>query len=427
MREDLLHFIWKYKKLQLADLITSDNETVTIIDVGLHNHQSGPDFFNSKIKIGNQLWAGNVEMHLKSSDWYVHNHQQDSNYNNVILHVVWQDDSEIFRSDGTKIPTVALKNYISQDLLNNYQNLLNQSGKSFINCENEIASVDDFLLNNWKERLFFERLEAKSDLVYVLLKESNNDWEQVLFKMLLKNFGLKINGQAFMSLANALDFSILKKLRNDTFALESVFFGMSSLLEKNTIVDDYYIQLKKEYQFQKKKFELQEAAVQKPEFFKLRPSNFPTIRLSQLASLYSKHQNLFSVLINCNDLSEMYRLFNIKASEYWTNHYTFGKLSKKNPKRLTKKFIDLLIVNTILPIKFSHAKYLGKVVDEEIQQLISHLKSEENTIVSNYKMLKVNIKNAGDSQAIIQLYNEYCSKNRCLQCAVGAELLKGNS
>jgi len=423
VREELLHFIWKYKKLQLEDLVTSENEPLKIVDVGTHNHLSGPDFFNSKVDIDDQLWAGNVEIHLKSSDWFAHSHEQDPNYNNVILHVVWDDDTEVFRSGGSKIPTLELKNYISKDLLNAYQKLFDQDKKSFINCENDIAEVDDFIFENWKERLFFERLESKSNFVFELLEASQNDWEQVLFKMLLKNFGLKINGQAFFSLANALDFSVVRKLRTNNKSLESVLFGMAHLLNEESVVDDYFIQLKKEYTYQKNKFDLKEIGVQKPEFFKLRPPNFPTIRLSQLASLYSKQENLFSEVVDASNLEQLYKIFNVAASEYWSDHFTFGKPSKKHPKKLTKKFIDLLVINTILPMKFCHAKSLGKDVNDEILKVISQIKSEENSIVSNFKSLKIPIKNAKDSQTILQLYNEYCTKNKCLQCAVGSSLL----
>jgi len=427
VKEDLLHFIWKYKKLQLQDLVTSKNEPVSIVDAGIHNHLSGPDFFNSKIKIDGQLWAGNVEIHLRSSDWYAHDHEQDSNYDNVILHVVWEDDGEVFHSDSSKVPTLELKNYISKDLLNAYQKLFDQKGKSFINCEKDISQVDDFLFENWKERLYFERLERKSDFVFELLKESQNNWEQILFTMLLKNFGSKINGRAFLSLAKALDFSAVRKLRSGAFQLESVFFGMSNLLHDDSIVDDHYIQLKKEYGYQKNKFDLKEEGVQKPEFFKLRPPNFPTVRLSQLAALYFKNQNLFSEVINASGLEQFYEIFDVAASEYWNDHFTFGKISKKSPKKLTKKFIDLLIINTLLPLKFCYAKHSGKDVNEEIIGIVSQIKYEENTIVSNFRSLKVGVKKAKDSQAILQLYNEYCTKNRCLQCAIGSNLLNRNS
>lgn len=424
MREDLLHFIWKYKKLQLTDLVTSNDESVVLIDVGLHNHLSGPDFFYAKVNIDGRLWVGNVEIHIKSSDWYAHRHEEDVKYDNVILHVVWEDDASVFRKDGSEIPTLELKNYIPKKLLLAYQNLFDKKQKTFNNCEKDIAHVDAFIFQNWLERLYFERLERKSEFVLALLKDSKNNWEQVLFALLLKNFGLKINGEAFLSLSNALDFSVIRKLQSDVSQLESVFFGMSNLLEDETVLDNYYIQLKKEYQYVKNKFDLKDDGVLKPEFFKLRPPNFPTIRLSQLANLYTTQQNLFDKVINANSVEELYLLFDVCASEYWNDHFTFGKSTKKRTKKLTKKFIDLLIINSILPLKFCYSQQLGNDINEDILKIISKIKKEDNSIISNFKVLEVIPKNAKDSQAILQLYNEYCTKNRCLECAIGTELLK---
>lgn len=424
MREDLLHFIWKYKKLQLTDLVTSNDESVVLIDVGLHNHLSGPDFFYAKVNIDGQLWVGNVEIHIKSSDWYAHRHEEDVKYDNVILHVVWEDDASVFRKDGSEIPTLELKNYIPKKLLLAYQNLFDKKQKTFNNCEKDIAHVDAFIFQNWLERLYFERLERKSEFVLALLKDSKNNWEQVLFALLLKNFGLKINGEAFLSLSNALDFSVIRKLQSDVSQLESVFFGMSNLLEDETVLDNYYIQLKKEYQYVKNKFDLKDDGVLKPEFFKLRPPNFPTIRLSQLANLYTTHQNLFDKVINANSVEELYLLFDVCASEYWNDHFTFGKTTKKRTKKLTKKFIDLLIINSILPLKFCYSQQLGNDINEDILKIISKIKKEDNSIISNFKVLEVIPKNAKNSHAILQLYNEYCTKNRCLECAIGTELLK---
>lgn len=427
MKEDLLHFIWKYKKLQLDDLFGTNNEPIDIVETGIHNQLAGPDFFNAKVNIDGQLWAGNVEIHLKSSDWYAHNHEQDANYNNVILHVVWEDDGAVFRSDNSEIPTLELRNYIPNGLLDAYQNLFDKRGVRFINCEKSIAQVDAFMFENWLERLYFERLQRKSQLVLELLERSKNDWEQVLFALLLKNFGLKINGASFLSLAQALDFSTVRKLQSETLMLESVFYGMSHLLDSEEILDDYYIQLKKEYAHVKNKFSLEAGSVQRPEFFKLRPPNFPTIRLSQLANLYSMRQNLFSKVIHASDLDEIYSLFDVSASAYWNEHFTFGKTSKKSVKKLTKKFIDLLIINSLLPLKFCYAQHQGKEANEEIIQIISQIKKEENSIITNFKNHGISIANAKESQAILQLYNEYCTKNKCLQCVVGSSLLQGNS
>ena len=427
MREDLLHFIWKYKKLQLGDLAGTSNESVKIVDVGSHNHLAGPDFFNAKIEIQGQLWAGNVEIHIKSSDWYAHGHEQDPGYNNVILHVVWEDDCEVFRSDNSRIPTLELKGYISVELLDAYRKLHDKKGKSFINCERDLTEVDGFLLENWLERLYFERLESKSRHVFDLLNRSKNDWEQVLFTMLLKNFGLKINGPAFSSLADTLGFSVVRKLRSDLVSLESVLFGMSHLLEDETTVDDYYLRLQNEYAYQRNKFDLRDESVRKPDFFKLRPVNFPTIRLSQFANLYFFKQNLFDAIVNTKSLKGLYELFDVSASEYWNDHFTFGKSSKKSTKRLSNKFIDLLVINTILPLKFCHAKHWGKMVAEEIDGIISEINVEKNGIISNFEKSGLSFRNAKNTQAALQLYNTYCTQNRCLQCAVGSNLLNRNS
>ncbi|MGB5820404.1 MAG: DUF2851 family protein [Saonia sp.] len=427
MQEDLLHFIWKYKRLQLKDLATSKNEAISIVDIGTHNQLAGPDFFNAKVKINDQLWAGNVEIHLKSSDWYTHHHEKDANYNNIILHVVWEDDVSVFRKDNTEVPALELKNYISKNVLEAYQKLFDKKDIRFINCERDIKNVDSFLIQNWLERLYFERLERKSVLVMELLEQSKNDWEKVLFVLLLKNFGSKINGDAFLSIGRALDFSVVRKVSNNDLQLESILFGLAGFLNDGTLVDEYYGQLKNEYAYVQKKFGFNSDEVLKPEFFKLRPSNFPTIRLSQLAKLYEQRQGLFSKLIKANSLAEIYTIFEVSASSYWTDHFTFGKVSGKSNKKLTKKFIDLLVINTILPLKFCYAKYEGTTINEEIVQIITGLKKEENSIVDNFKLHGIQVSNAMESQSILQLYNEYCTKNKCLQCAVGNSLLNRNS
>ncbi|CAM4183164.1 DUF2851 domain-containing protein [Zobellia roscoffensis] len=424
MREDLLHFIWKYKKLQLTNLVTTLGERLLLLDFGTHNHLAGPDFFNAKIDIDGQVWAGNVEIHLKSSDWYAHYHEEDDNYNNVILHVVWEDDVEVFRKDNSAIPTLELRKYIPLQLLQSYQKLFDKKDVRFVNCEKDLKEVDDFLVKNWLERLYFERLEVKAEFVLELLEKTNNNWEQVLFTLLLKTFGLKINGASFLSLGAALEFSVFRKQQENVFQTESLLFGMTHLLEDDEVLDEYYIQLKKEYEYQKKKYDLKDEGVLKPQFFKLRPPNFPTIRLSQLANLYGSHFSLFQKVVSATSLEEMYTLFEVSASPYWNDHYTFGKESKKSIKRLTPKFIDLLIVNAILPLQFCYAKYQGKDVNESIINIISNIKKEENTVVGNFKTHGLSAGNAQESQALLQLYNSYCTQNKCLQCAVGTNLLR---
>tara|TARA_R110000796_G_scaffold41772_2_gene103344 strand:- start:6803 stop:8083 length:1281 start_codon:yes stop_codon:yes gene_type:complete len=426
MQEDFLHYIWKSKKLQSKKLIGSNNESVEIVSAGTHNLLSGPDFFNAKIRIDEQLWAGNVEIHVKASDWYVHGHEKDSNYNNVILHVVWKDDVSIFRTDNSQIPTLELKNYITPQLLNSYQDLFAKDGKSFINCEKEISKISPFIIKNWIDRLYFERLESKSNTILKLLDQSQNNWEQVLFSLLLRNFGSKINANSFSSIAQSLNFSVVQKTRENAIQLEAIFYGLAGFLDDD-FKDAYYINLKKEYQFLKQKFVIVDMGVVKPDFFKLRPANFPTIRLSQMANLYATHQNIFSKIIEATSLEELYSIFEISASSYWDTHFIFGKESKISKKRLTKKFIDLLIINSVLPIKFYYTQYIGRAIDVEIVNIISKIKKEENSIIDNFSTLGLKASNALESQSIIQLYNDYCSKNKCLQCAIGNTLLKENS
>ncbi|MDH7913152.1 DUF2851 family protein [Winogradskyella sp. SYSU M77433] len=421
MQEDFLHYIWKHKAFDTSELKTSKNEVVEILQLGQHNRNAGPDFFNAQLIIDGQLWAGNVEIHIKASDWYVHHHETDKAYDNVILHVVWEDDSEIFRKDNTAIPTLELRRFIDLDLLNNYQKLIKSN--TWINCESSFSEVDDFLLSNWLERLYIERLERKSDDIFDLLKTSNNDWEAVLFKMLTKNFGLKVNGESFFSLSNSFDFTIVRKLQSEVSDLEALFYGQADLLSEDDVQDIYYQDLQKRYQFLKQKFKLNNQGVLPLHFFRLRPPNFPTIRLSQLANLYHSHSSLFSEVISVKSIEDLYTLFKIETSDFWKTHYTFTKSSKQTKKVLTKSFIDLLIINTVIPIKFSYAKSQGKSIDDDLFQLIKQIKIEKNSIVSKFLDLKPLEKHALNSQALLQLKLNYCDKNKCLQCAVGNSLI----
>ena len=421
MQEDFIHYLWKHKKFEVSSLKTTKEKTIQIISSGEHNHNAGPDFFNAQLKIDEQLWAGNVEMHLKSSDWFAHHHETDTAYDNVILHVVWEHDTEVFRKDNTEIDTLELKNYISKEALGNYQKLFSKQQK-WINCENDFASVDEFLLSNWLERLYFERLEQKSKQIKLLLEASKNNWEAVLFKMLAKNFGLKVNGTSFLSIANSVEFSIIRKESPKAENMEALLFGQAGLFSENK-EDVYFNELKCIYNYQKHKYSLNNQSVTSLQFFRLRPPNFPTIRLSQLAELYHKSTNLFSEVINATSKEEIYKIFDVKTSTYWEAHFTFGKESKKSIKRTTEAFIDLLFINTIIPVKFSYARQLGKTIDEEIVQWMSDLKSEKNSIVDRFNTLKRVSNNAMHSQAFIQLKANYCDKNKCLQCAVGNSIL----
>lgn len=421
MQEDFLHYVWKHKKFKTPSLQTTVGDIITLVKVGQHNHNSGPDFFNAQLGIAGQLWAGNVEIHIKSSDWYVHNHENDAAYDNVILHVVYEHDTEIFRKDNSVIPTLELKKYINKEVLYSYERLFCNKNK-WINCEHDFANVDDFVLNNWLENLYFERLERKSKSIETMLVLSKNDWEAVLFRLLAKNFGLKVNCEAFLSMAISFEFSIVRKIHSKPEQLEALFFGQAGILE-NHIENTYYQNLSKDYQFLKQKFSLTNSQVIPLQFFRLRPPNFPTIRLSQLAMLYHLHQNLFSQVIAANTIEELYKLLKVSTTSFWDDHYTFGKVSKITKKTMTNSFVDLLLINTILPLKFSYAKHLGQSIDEDILSIIQRIESEKNTIVDKFNSLKTVSKSALESQAFIQLKTEYCTKNRCLQCAIGNKIL----
>tara|TARA_R110002051_G_scaffold11927_1_gene42834 strand:- start:465 stop:1748 length:1284 start_codon:yes stop_codon:yes gene_type:complete len=427
MREDLLHFIWKYKKLQGLALKTVEGVVISIKDFGRHNELAGPDFFNAKIRIGEQLWAGNVEMHLRSSDWYAHHHETDIKYNSVILHVVWEDDASIFRSDNSKIPTLQLKDYISQSLLNSYADLFSKKRDSFINCGRDIKELDEFVFQNWLERLYFERLESKSVLVEKVLVEYKQDWEHVFFLLLMKSFGTKINGEAFYEMGKAIPFPVIRKLNNDAFKLESLLMGTAGFLEDDSVVDEYYLNLKKEYQYLSVKYLLTGSIHLKPDFFKLRPHNFPTIRLSQIAALYANQKHLFSKLMAAQTIDEIYNLFITSASSYWDTHFTFGKISRKREKKLSRSLMDLIIINAVLPLKFCYDRSKGRESSNLLIELASAIKPEQNSVISNYQDIGVSSKSGMDGQGLLQLYNTYCTKNKCLQCPVGISILGRNN
>ncbi|MET6991878.1 DUF2851 family protein [Sediminicola arcticus] len=427
MREDLLHFIWKLKKLQGQTLRTFEGESIVIKDFGVHKQLAGPDFFNAQIKIGAQLWAGNVEMHLRSSDWYAHHYETDEKYNSVILHIVWDDDATIFRTDNSQIPSLQLKDFISKTLLNSYAELFSNKRESFINCGGSISEFDGFKFQNWLERLYFERLEIKSIFIDKLLKEYNQDWEQVLFILLMKSFGTKINGEAFFEIGKAIPFPIIRKLNNDGFKLESLLMGVAGFLEDDSILDDHYLNLKKEYGYLSIKYSLLGTSHLKPDFFKLRPHNFPNLRLSQVAALYKNQEHLFSKLMGAETLDEINDLFTVTANSYWTTHFTFGKLSKKQEKKVSKSLVELIIINAILPLKFCYDRSKGNESSKSIVNFAIAISPEQNSLISNFQDLGVSCKSVMDAQGLLQLYNSYCVKNKCLQCPVGISILCRNS
>lgn len=424
MKEEFLHYVWQYQKWKVVDLQTTDGQRVWIDHPGSVNTDAGPDFFNAQVRIGTQRWAGNVEIHLRSSDWYAHQHQNDPRYNSVILHVVWQHDVEVFRKDETPIPVLEIKDYIAKDLLQTYKQFQNQSA-TWIACQNQLKGISEFISDAWLERVYLERLERKANELLVDAERNKYHWEALLFAKLAKNFGLNVNGESFYQMALATPFSVIQKCQSDVLQLEALLLGQAGLLEQES-QEEYYLKLQQEYLFLKHKFSLKPIA-KPPKFFRLRPVNFPTIRLSQLANLYHENTSLFFNWMRPWKLQDFYSAYRVKASDYWDSHYNFGVVSNSRVKRLSESFIHLLWINTLVPLRFVYSRYLGEDNSEEIIQWMEQLPAEKNGILSNYNKYGLKAKNALQSQALLQLYSNYCNPKRCLSCSIGNTILKSGS
>ncbi len=350
----------------------------------------------------------------------MHQHEKDSNYDAVILHVVWEHDMNVFGKDNLPLPTLELQSKVSNQLISKYEKFL-YSKQKWIPCETQIASVDIFVVNNWLDRLYLERLEKKSVLIFELLTESENDWEAVLFQLLAKNFGLNINGEAFLQWSKSFDFSLVRKQRTDFIKLSALFYGQANLLAKD-IEEPYYQSLQKEYRYLQHKYNLI-PTVTPFQFYGMRPTNFPTIRMAQLVKLYHLYSNLFSKIIQLKSKKEVYKLFQIQLEDFWLTHFTFQKESPKRKKQITQSFIDLIIINTIIPLKFAYAKSQNKEGYNTFD-LLKEIKPEKNSIIQKFNKIVVETKNAFETQSLLELKNNYCAKKRCLQCAIGLDLLK---
>jgi hypothetical protein len=320
--------------------------------------------------------------------------------------VVWENDTVIFREDNTEIPVLVLKDYVSKEVIENYSALV--SPKTWISCEKQLKDINQFVFGSWQERLFLERLERKSKFIYDLLEETNQDWEAILFCLLAKNFGLNTNGNSFLQIAKSIPFSIIRKESFEYENLEALFFGTAGLLDVEK-EDVYFKDLKFRYFYLLHKYQLERAFVEPVQFFKLRPDNFPTIRLSQLAGLYHKYQNLFSKVNHLKSLESVYNLFSISASGYWLNHYQFDKESPKKSKSLSKSFLDLIVINTIIPIQFAYSATLGEPIVENLIDFMNEVAPEKNTVIDKFISFGVKSKNAFESQTLLELKNEYCN------------------
>ena len=421
MQEEFLHYVWKHQKLNLNTLLTTSGERLELVSPGQQNFDAGPDFFDARIRINGQLWAGNVEIHLHSSDWYSHNHHEDSAYQNVILHVVWEHDMDVFMQNEQPIPTLELHGLIAPNAILAYEQL--KSTKTpVLPCVSVWADMSSLTLQSWFERLYVERLEVKYEKLLNLLNASKNDWEAVLFQLLLKNFGLKTNGPSFEMLARTIPFKVIQKLRFNPQEMEALLLGQSGLLPLSSSEASVQEMIGM-YNYLKRKFDLNQPISLTPKYFRLRPSNFPTIRLSQFAQLWCSKEGLFSRLIEMNHKQDFYKTCAVGVSPYWVNHFTFEKISKSSKKKLTPNFVDLLMINTIIPIKFVFQKYVGNDPSEELLGLIGSIQKEDNSLIRVFDTLELYEPSALHSQAMIHLKTVYCDTRLCLKCAIGNTML----
>ncbi|KAA9038432.1 DUF2851 family protein [Ginsengibacter hankyongi] len=423
MKEDLLQYIWQFQYFNNSELVTSSGEPIQVIKTGNYNTNQGADFIDAKIKIGKTTWAGNVELHLNSSDWNVHNHSADSNFNNVILHVVWNNNVLIKDKHGNNLATVELKNRVPKLLLEKYRMLMDSS--HFIPCENQLPEVNELTLSNWKQRLVAERLIEKSKNTLAILKETNFHWEETFWWLIAANFGIKVNSDLFQKVARSIPVSILAKHKNSIPQVEALLFGTAGLLVSE-FIEKYPLMLKKEFSFYQKKYNLK-AVDGELSFLRMRPANFPTIRLAQLAMLIHESEHLFSKIKDATSLKEIKKMLDVSANDYWHYHYIFDETSGYKVKTIGKQMIDNIIINTIIPTLFAYGlNHNEEVYKDKAIKWLEEIAAEKNNITKAFEKLNFLNKNALDSQALIQLKNEYCNKKLCPHCAIGNTLLKRN-
>ena len=418
MKENFLYYLWE-NRLITGILQTQANQPIVILNTGYRNTDSGPDYLEAKIKIGDQLWAGHVEIHVKASDWNRHGHQTDKAYQNVILHVVYENDTKV-----NDIPTLELKGHFDESLYAHYERLV--ASKHWIPCERSMESVSSFTKLNCLDRMAIERLEGKAKIVTKLLNANKFDWEDTLYRLLLRYFGLKVNNEAFEYLANILPFKTLLKHADQLIQVEAMLLGCAGFLEDD-FTEDYPLLLKREFTVMKSKFNLLVMPVERWRFMRMRPVSFANIRLAQLAQMIHRNGCLFSKIKESQNATEAKRLFNVKASEYWDTHYRFEVPSKPQPKHLGEGTAEVLIINAVAPLLFCYGKFhKDESYCEKALRFLEELAAEDNTIVRHFNAIGMNAHNAMQTQALLHLYNQYCQRKRCLECSIGIFLLQSN-
>lgn len=419
MNEDFLHYIWQ-QELFSKKLRSVDGDDIEIISTGMHNTDAGPDFSNARIRLNGTIWAGNIEIHIDSADWEKHRHHQDPAYNNVILHVVGKFTRQAFRSNGEVIPTVILE--YDPSLFERYQHMVGSNLD--IPCQADLKKVDDFSIKLWLESLSIERIEEKSQYIQEVMSFTNNNWEETFYISLARNFGFKTNALPFELMAKATPQKLLAKYGKNLHQLEALLFGQAGLLSGQGD-DAYYQALQKEYGYFQKIHSLKPIDGFLWKYLRLRPSNFPTIRLAQFAHLAHSSEHLFSKTIEAKTLDELNSLYDCHVSDYWKTHYTFGKTSKNKTKNIGKTALQGLYINTIIPFLFIYGKSRGKeYLVENALHLLSEIPAESNAIIKNWANLGIVAENAAQSQALIQLKNSYCIQKNCLYCQIGNAIIR---
>ena len=416
MKEEFLYYLWENRLIDKA-LRTIEGEAVEVVATGYRNTDSGPDFLEARIQIGDKLWAGHVEIHVKTSDWNRHGHQTDKAYKNVILHVVYENDTKV-----NDIPTLELKGHFDETLFANYQRFI--SSKNWIPCEKSISKVPVSTRLSWLDRMAVERLESKSDTVTKILNANQFDWEDALYKQLMRYFGLKVNNEAFEYLSNILPFKTLLKHADNLIQLEAMLFGCAGFLEED-YNEEYPLLLKREFAVMKAKFNLLAMPAERWRFMRMRPSNFPTIRLAQMAQLIHKNGCLFSKIREAKNGNEVKALFDVAASKYWETHYRFGTPTKSKPKHLGDSTADVLMINAVAPLLFCYGKlHKDESVCETAMLFLEETEAEDNAIIRHFASCGIKADNAMQTQALLYLFNMYCKRKRCLECRLGNVLMK---
>ncbi len=424
MQESFLHYLWQMQYFDKRELKTTEGEKIEVFHPGLLNTDAGPDFSNGRIKIGPMDWVGSVEMHTLSSGWLDHHHEIDKAYENVILHVVWQEDKAIQRDDKTVIPTLELKGRVDETLLKKYRQLINSSFS--IPCQRSLQNVNDLTKISMVEKALMQRLERKAKEVYGYYLQSGNNWEQTLFQIIGRNFGFKINAEPFFQLTRSLPIKIILKQADKQESIEALLFGQAGFLDASR-GDEYYIKLQREHRLLTQKYDLHKSKMSKANwrFLRLRPANFPSLRLAQLGAILHERQNLFSHILNCESIKSLVRLFTVMPSPYWLNHYQFSKKSKSKVHELGLASIHNIIINTIVPVWVAYGKLNDdqSLIDRSLQ-ILQQIPSESNRITRMWENTGITPCNSFDSQGVIELYNSFCNLRNCLSCNIGASLVR---